>query len=161
VIYVGIDPGKKGAIAVVFSNSFWEVWDMPETNIEIYAILHRLEYNSKNCNGWMVALEEQHHRGPSDRMNGKILTGFMRHYGALEMALAILSVQPIIVNPRTWQADLLGPIPTGDTKVAAMDYVSRCIPKLKVEKSQKVKKSHVDAVCLALWVKQRSKMAER
>jgi hypothetical protein len=144
---IGIDPGKHGAIAVIAPDGLWGVVDMPDTNAGILTVLRR-----SISAGSIVVLEEQHHRGFSDRLNGKTLTTFMSHYGALQMALASLNVQPITVAPKTWQAELLGSTATGETKDAAMEYANRCIPKLKIKKSQ------ADAVCLALWGKQAGKL---
>ena len=145
--YIGIDPGAHGAIAVLRPDGYWGVIDMPGTNREIYKSLRRMVMV-----GSTVVLEEQYHRGLSDRMNGKNLTTFLCHYGGLQMALAALNAEPHMVKPQTWQGALLGPLVKGETKDAAREYASRVIPKLKVKKSQ------ADAVCLALYAKQLSKL---
>ena len=144
---VGIDPGKSGAIAVIAPDGYWGVIDMPETNLAIYEALRKMCSNP--C---AVALEQQNHRGLYDKLNGAALTTFMSHYGALQMALAVIKVEPMLVNPKTWQAALLGPLVKGETKDAAMEYAQRNIPKLKIKKSQ------ADAVCLALYAQQSNRL---
>ena len=144
---VGIDPGRSGAIAVIAPDGYWGVIDMPAADLSIYEALRKI--CSSSC---VVALEKQNHRGLYDKLSGSALTTFMSHYGALQMALAVLQVEPMLVNPKTWQAALLGPLVKGETKDAAMEYAQRNIPKLKIKKSQ------ADAVCLALYAQQCAKL---
>ncbi len=170
LLSVGIDPGvKKGAIGWVAADGMWHVETMPATNTEIRRIVKSLIDTMQ----WeemavVVALEKQWHRGTSaDRLNGKNLSTFLEHYGALKCILELCGVEAprsptgrlvagkaalVEVAPAEWQGALFGNLQRGETKDAAQEYVSRNLSKGKVLKSQ------ADALCLALYARQWGRM---
>ena len=169
ILGCGIDPGVKGAIGWVAPDGIWRVETMPATNTEIWRIISTLVDTMKRGDlAVVIALEKQWHRGTSsDRLNGKNLSTFLQHYGALKAILELCGVEPlqsptdrllagkaylVEVEPRTWQSELLGATGKGETKDAAQEYVARNLSKGKVLKSQ------ADALCLALYARQWGRM---
>ena len=107
---VGIDPGNKGALALLSAEGVAEVIDMPhpkkgEETLQTLAVLQKLKEWSSEYPVLMVALERVHVI-PGDGV--KSSTTFMQHYGRLQAVGAVFSDQNdlsyVEVPPRTWQA---------------------------------------------------------
>lgn len=98
-LIVGIDPGRKGAIAFLdLQTENATVMDMPEDEDDLVPILWKSK--DKIC---LVAIEEQQ-LIPKRRGNREILI----HYGILIGIIKSLKLPYEEVPPPTWQKDLLG-----------------------------------------------------
>lgn len=96
-IYIGIDPGLKGGIAVLDSSgSVVDVINMPETPQDILEFLG--EYSGQDA---VCMLEDVGHGIPGQ--SSKATATFARHNGHLEMALLALSIRTEKVTPQKWQ----------------------------------------------------------
>lgn len=93
--YVGIDPGKKGAIVMLSTKSFVSFKKMPEDLQDLHDLLYGIAaYNPK------VALERVHARPGEGRSS--IFT-FGKGLGHLEMGLVSVGLGDYVsVTPQTW-----------------------------------------------------------
>lgn len=137
--YAGIDPGAKGAWAVVDSEG---------------RLIARSEFS-----GWTDAADflrnrdtegllgiEKVHAAPGNGVSSSF--SFGANYGGWLALLEVLKVPHVHVPPQSWQPKMLGSFPAGDSKKASIAYVNRRYPGLNL----KAKDSGVsDAICIALY----------
>ena len=96
-IYIGIDPGTNGGIAVLDRDGkVLEVGKMPATPQDILDFLG--EYSGQDVT---AALEDVGHGIPGQ--SSKATATFARHNGHLEMALLALGMPTEKVTPQKWQ----------------------------------------------------------
>ena len=97
-IYIGIDPGSNGGIAVSdMLEGELEVIKMPPTFPDIYNTLKEKMKDGREC---VAVLEDvgQGIPGQSSASTAK----FARHIGNLEMALYALGIRTELVKPQKW-----------------------------------------------------------
>ena len=102
MIYVGIDPGLKGAIACV-GGEYPEIWDMPVLNGRV-----NVKFISDLFGGWqeeyhditMVYIEQQQAM-PGQGVSSTFKTG--ANYGALLAVLTLVGVPFDIIPAGTWK----------------------------------------------------------
>ena len=96
-IYIGIDPGTNGGIAVLdMDGKVLEVGKMPATPQDILDFLR--EYSGQDAK---AVLEDVGHGIPGQ--SSKATATFARHNGHLEMALLALGMPTEKVTPQKWQ----------------------------------------------------------
>jgi hypothetical protein len=106
MIFVGIDPGKHGAVAWMDgARSVVEVHDCPLRDGE-YDYQSMRDLLAQTCNVENVATMERVHAMPTD---GKCSAfSFGVGYGAwLALIGGVLRVTPNLVDPRTWKRTML------------------------------------------------------
>jgi crossover junction endodeoxyribonuclease RuvC len=142
--YIGLDPGAHGAVAIVGSDGelvqylcFQGSWK-PIGNI-------LAEYREDS----VAALEKV-----SSRPGQGVVSVFQfgKAVGALESLLEYLQVPFILVSPAKWQS-ILGSFPKGESKLRAADYIRRRYPGILLTKNKKKNEGIIDALCLALFIK--------
>ena len=95
IIYIGIDPGLSGGIAILNQDgSVKEVVAMPDTPRDIYEFLFSYREDSR------CVLEDVGHGMPGQ--SSKATATFARHNGHLEMALLALGIPTEKVTPQKW-----------------------------------------------------------
>lgn len=95
IIYIGIDPGLSGGIAILNQDgSVKEVVAMPDTPRDIYEFLFLYKEDSR------CVLEDVGHGMPGQ--SSKATATFARHNGHLEMALLALGIPTEKVTPQKW-----------------------------------------------------------
>lgn len=154
--YLGIDPGKSGAIAILDANSeFIMVYDCPETET---ARLGILEEYFPNIAG--AALEKAQAMSHWEKVPGgrKILKKqgvssafkFGENYGIWKGILIASNIPFLTPHPKRWQKMLDSPLDM-KPKERVIEYVSRRWPMVELKK----KKDHnrADAVCLAEYAR--------
>tara|TARA_R110001583_G_scaffold1589_7_gene12403 strand:+ start:2871 stop:3386 length:516 start_codon:yes stop_codon:yes gene_type:complete len=162
-IYVGIDPGKDGAVVAInadgtIAGSFMTRQDFT-TNVGkgskreylIYRMNYAIKCLGSKHNIMLAAVEKQ-----SARPGQGVVSMFSAGYG-YGLWLGILSANgvPFIeVRPRTWTSKILKDIP-GDGKNRSVYAVMNRLPDLDLTPGKK-RKPHdglADAACLALYAK--------
>lgn len=94
-VYIGVDPGKNGGIAVLDSNgNVVEVSKMPETPQDLLAFL------SRHREGSRCTLERV---GGMPGNGGSAMFNFGKGYGHLQMALLALGIPTEDVTPNKWE----------------------------------------------------------
>ena len=97
-VYMGIDPGKSGGIALLFDNEVIAT-KMPETPADV---LDWIRESASNC----VAVIEQVGGYTGEGQPGSAMFNFGRGVGHLEMALLTCKIPTESVPPRKWQKAL-------------------------------------------------------
>ena len=103
-LYIGIDPGKSGAIAFLPPEGDpWTV-GLDETDHDIKRVLWDAD-RVANFEGWeTLAILEKVHSSP--QMGVKSAFSFGQSFGKLEMLLACFEVPFEYVTPAKWQGDM-------------------------------------------------------
>lgn len=121
--YIGIDPGKSGAIAVTDNDGAVEWIKCSETLHDICDFLW--EYSSwHSCR----AVLEKVHSMPQQGVKSTFSLG--QSFGALEMALAAHKIPYVLVTPRTWMKYMN--CATGGDKNVTKQEAQRRHPDIKV-----------------------------
>ena len=96
-VYIGIDPGLAGGVAVLGSRL--TTYNMPDTYPDIFNMFKSLreQYAGKNI---VAILEDVGHGIPGQ--SSKATAVFARHNGHLEMALYALGIRTVRVTPQKW-----------------------------------------------------------
>jgi len=103
VLYLGIDPGKSGALALLDeSGSVVDASPMPETQRDV------VDYLSEFAPQIRVAHVEAVHAMPNQGVTG--MFNFGMSYGGLTMALTCLRIRFELIQPRAWQNTLGIPV---------------------------------------------------
>lgn len=96
IVYMGIDPGSNGGIAVLAPDgSVLDVTKMPDTPMDI------LEYIRLHSKGAKCIIEDVGHGIPGQ--SSSATAKFARHNGWLEMALLASGIPTTKVTPQKWQ----------------------------------------------------------
>lgn len=95
-IYIGIDPGTNGGIAVLDRDgNVIDVTKMPQTPYDIFSYLSQYKGENTRC-----VLEDVGHGLPNQ--SSKATAVFARHNGHLEMALLALNIHTEKATPHKW-----------------------------------------------------------
>ena len=95
ILYIGIDPGVSGGIAILNNDgSVKDVVAMPETPRDILDFLSLYKEDSR------CVIEDVGHGIPGQ--SSKATATFTRHNGQLEMALLALDIPTEKVTPQKW-----------------------------------------------------------
>lgn len=97
-LFIGIDPGKAGGIAILGEDGSVEVISMPETEKDIFHAIRAW----KNLSA--VALIEKVHAMPKQGVTSSFTFGM--GYGGLRMALVANKISFNEVTPQKWQKEL-------------------------------------------------------
>lgn len=99
--YLGIDPGKKGALAILKPNGTIQFTVMPNTLKEIITFIRRFKLTSNNP----IAILEQSQSMPKQGISSAFNYGV--GYGELRGILSTLKVPFVEVKPSQWKKEIL------------------------------------------------------
>ena len=124
MIYIGIDPGKSGAIAFI-DGATGDAWAIKakETMHDLCEAV-REAVGGQSC----TATIEKVHSSP--QMGVKSAFSFGQSYGQLEMLLCALGVRYEHVSPAKWQGDMK--CRTGGDKNITKAAAQRLFPAVKI-----------------------------
>lgn len=101
-LYIGIDPGMAGGIAVLGRQVVVDIMVMPATPADILDTLRQFS-NLASSETWdVVACLEDVGKGMPGQ-SSSATAKFARHCGHLEMALLSLGITTVTVTPQKWQ----------------------------------------------------------
>jgi crossover junction endodeoxyribonuclease RuvC len=143
--FVGIDPGKGGAVALLPSEEEPVALDYPG-DVSLTADLLRgwkMEHDIR-----LVALERVHSM-PGQGV--KSTFAFGRNLGAWEGVLAALGLPYVMVEPQVWQRGFVAPSDGPDPKARSLAVARRLFP--TVDLSHRKDHGRADALLLALHAK--------
>jgi len=152
MIYVGIDPGLKGGVAVL-SSAEPRTFTFAEAEGRVNAGV--LFQDLLMIGGPFVAAVEKVHSMPAQGVASSFKFGV--NYGIILGVLASLRPSPRVelVTPQAWKKLILAGMNRDDQKQAAIDYCARAFP--GVDLVQKgCRKPHdgiADALCLAEYAR--------
>jgi len=148
-IIIGIDPGKKGAIAI-FSNNNIDTFTIPliENEIDEKSLFNLfIEFNNSNC----MAFLEKVHSMPKQGVASTFTFGM--GYGLIKMALTGNNIPYQLVTPQAWKKKILAGLPS--EKSSAILYVNRKYPTVSlIPKGKRTPSDGIaDAICIAEYGK--------
>ena len=147
--YIGIDPGKKGAISSI-SPAGALVWAMPDDVVGVADLLTNLATRREVFQ--IYAGIEKAQAMPKQGVASMFTFGM--GYGVLQGVLASCQIPYEIVHPRKWQKAVFD---SGDakedTKTRSLMLARRLFPELDLKR--KGDHGKADALLIALWLKRR------
>lgn len=127
-VYVGVDPGKSGGIAALFSSEDLRVWKTPKSYFEILPVLQEIT-NVANGRQVVCAIEKVSGYIGGGRFNpGAAMFVFGQNFGHWEAFLFVAGFQVTQIPPTVW------------TKHFSMkkETVTRLVKKRKTGEMQKI-----------------------
>jgi len=158
--WIGIDPGKQGAIACATCEHDTSVFSMPPTKREQYELLDSIRGEYPGLH-WVCCIEKVGNFFPSqnpamDLKRVGALLKLRQHKGELIGFLVSLGVAIDEVMPRVWQKSVCGKLPRGQSsasiksrKHAIRDKMQDLYPDLKLTLN------NADAVAILTYCKRR------
>lgn len=126
-VYVGVDPGKSGGVAALFSSEDLRLWKMPKSYFELLPLFQEIT-NAANGRPVVCTLEKV-----SGYIGGRFNPGaamfvFGQNFGHVEAFLFVAGIQVTQVQPSVW------------TKHYSMkkETVTRLVKKRKTGEMQKI-----------------------
>jgi hypothetical protein len=157
--FIGIDPGKKGGIAVIHPSGSVEARQLPKIGLDIDVTSLAKLMKSLPLESFAVIEAVHSISGSSAKSNFE----FGESFGILKMGLSMTVTPHKLVTPKVWQKwafDGVTPIKTvkggNDTKAMALVAVTRMYPTLNLAPTARSTKFHtgmVDAVLLAAYAR--------
>ena len=108
--FIGIDPGMKGGISVIWPGRVVSCFKMPVTEQDTIHLFYDLA-NCRTCD--KIAVIEKVHSMPGQGVASSFKFGM--GYGGVRMAAIASEVRLLEVSPRKWQKEL-GVTPRGRTE---------------------------------------------
>jgi hypothetical protein len=153
MIYLGIDPGKGGALAAL--NNAGEIMHAVTTPV-VHGHGSRDEYDLVAIREWLraapqpvfVTVEKGQPMPPT--VPGGSVANFARGVArGWEWMLVALEIPYQLVAPRTWQAVMHAGTPGTDTKQRSILAAQRLFPRVRLQHSDRATKPH-DGIAEAL-----------
>ena len=143
-VYLGIDPGQKGGIAIIHADGTAQAWRYPGDIPEAAALLNRI------VGAWgMVVVRACIEKVSAMPRQGVSSTfKFGANFGAWQGMMSALCIPYVTVTPQQWQKTLLDS-GTGETKERSLNMARRMFP--DVDLSRKADDGKADALHLARW----------
>lgn len=137
--HLGIDPGKRGALAMLEPDSFTlTVWDMPPTTAELHDLIAGLPL-IKLCT------LEKLHAGP--QMSNTSVARMFESYGILKGALAWRDIPVKDVRPNVWKQKF----GLSSNKSASREMAMQRFPDAKEQFKRVKDDGRAEAALLALY----------
>lgn len=143
--WVGIDPGKTGAAALITGEGTHEILDYPG---DPSLIVERFREWSLHYEINMVALEKV---GARPGQGVVSMFTFGRNLGAWEGIISAFSIPFMMPTPRQWQKGLVDQKAGPDTKTRSLVTARRRFPDASL--SRKKDHGRADALLLAVWAR--------
>jgi crossover junction endodeoxyribonuclease RuvC len=161
-VYIGIDPGKSGGIAVVHVHdceTYIEAIATPLAGktLDIARIYEFLYNHTEELNA--IAVVEKVHAMPGQGVSSMFSFGYT--VGVIHGVITSLGVPLYLIAPQTWKKSILAD--TKKDKDAAIEFCRRVYPSVELLATPRSKKPHsgiADALCLAHYGYERFKDVE-
>lgn len=155
-VTVGIDPGRKGGVALLHDDGKLELHQLPydEEIVNVKALFALLAVQDP---GILLAIEIPSARPGTNSIKSTCIS-FSNHGRILGMCDA-KNIPYVLVSPQTWQARVVMPFciqGTDDPKARAWQAAQKLFPGEKFLATARSKVPHdglVDAALIALWGK--------
>jgi hypothetical protein len=163
--YIGVDPGLKGAIAIIDETGKISVQDMPIISYEKGLtkkrnIKHKTEYdvavlktlfqNHFSLGDCFISLEKMQALPPGYPIQAT--AGLMWCMGFVEGVCAITNHKYELVKPKDWQHSFEITKDKGDTKAQSYQIASRLFPEAELKGPRgALKDGRCDALLIAEW----------
>ena len=143
--WLGIDPGKSGAVALISQDGQALVEDYPGDAVAAADLIRQWRADHKI----ELACLESVHAMPKQGVTSMFKLG--QNFGAWQGILAALGISHVLVRPQAWQSGILTKGDGADTKAQSLAAARRRWPDLELGR----KKDHgrADALHLAAYAK--------
>lgn len=145
-VYIGIDPGASGGIAIIYPDGGVVAFKMPATETDLLEELEGISL-SNNLMVPCVAALEKVHAMPKQGVTSTFTFGMA--YGGLRMALTACRIPFVDVTPQCWQK-AMGCLTKGDKNVSKR-MAQQLFPNIKITHAI------ADALLIAEWLRRTSK----
>lgn len=149
--FLGIDPGKSGAWAVVFPDGSADAAPVPLAGNEIDAgrLAETFAAWDQNLNGRLLAVVEKVHAMPKQGVSSSF--DFGKSFGIILGILGALKISYRLVTPEAWKKSVLAGLDWKGNKGAAVTYARRAFPdvSLVLPRCRVPHDGMADALCLA------------
>jgi crossover junction endodeoxyribonuclease RuvC len=161
MIYIGIDPGQAGGIAIIHKgdnnerNGSLNVISMPLAGKDIdVAALSIWLYDQVDgiCTDTPVAYLEKVSAMPKQGVASTFKFGI--NYGIIIGILGTIQIPYYLVTPQAWKKEVLAGLDWKGNKLAAVDYCRRAYPDISLLATSRSYKPHsgmADALCMAVY----------
>ena len=151
MIYIGVDPGKSGGIAIISEVGVEDITPMiiAGKDIDLAAIVDWLDYHLLG-DEHAIACIEKVSAMPKQGVVSMFSFGFST--GAMHGIIAAFGIPRHLVTPQAWKKSILSG--TKRDKDAAIDYCRRLYPDVSLLATEKSRKPHsgmADALCIARY----------
>lgn len=151
MIYIGIDPGKSGGIAIISELHLEAVTPMiiAGKDIDLWATaewVDRYTFEDEHAICYIEKVSAMPKQGVTSMFNFGFSTG------AMHGVIAALGIPRYLVTPQTWKNKIL--TGTKKDKNAAVDWCRRAYPDVSLLATEKSRKSHsgmAEAICIARY----------
>ena len=140
MIYIGIDPGKNGGIAAIYTENRMNLAPVIEVHkysdndlLEIIGFYHKF---IKNCEAEVCCILEQVHARPKQGVTSTF--NFGMNYGFIQGVLRANDIPFELVPPQKWKKEFSC---TSD-KNTSIDVCKRLFPNVNLKASERCKKDH-------------------
>lgn len=150
MLFIGIDPGKKGAVAFI-DGDHYEVLDCPET-IPAIAQLIDPPHPHVKCEAVIEKVSAFY------KSSAKSAFCFGENFGAWQAILAARGIPYRFITPRTWQKVVFDSAKRLDNpKKQAVELAERLFPGIEFRtKRGRIIDGRADALLLAYYLKKQS-----
>lgn len=152
-IYLGVDPGKAGAIAALYPNGTADAWDMPEDARGIADCLRDVVISAASNKYRIIAAVEKVGAMPGQGVVSMFTFG--RGVGWVEGCLASSYISTTMVTPQKWQREVFDSAKKPENrKMASLELARRLFPHVTLHR----KKDHgkAEALLIALWLERQT-----
>ena len=153
-IYIGIDPGKSGGIAIILED---EVKVTPMIlagkDVDVGAVAHWIGYITNNYPTTVIACIEKVHSMPKQGVASSFKFGFVT--GVMHGIIRTLGIPLHMVTPQAWKKRILAGTPKD--KDAAIDFCRRVYPNVNLLATERSRVPHsgiADALCIAKYAQE-------
>jgi len=141
--YLGIDPGKKGGIAVIHPEGA-EAWRYPGDTVSAAELLQEIRIRHEIG----LCVIESVHSMPGQGVRS--MFSFGQNFGSWLGMLAAFGIPHTTVTPRTWQKAIMD-AGTGDTKERSLNMARRLFPSIDLK--HKCDDGKADALLMAMYAR--------
>lgn len=150
MIFIGVDPGKTGGLAIVRNGYCMGVTPMliAGKDVDFVEVAGWVRRMSASLCANAIAYIEKVHAMPKQGVTSMFKFGFVT--GGVHGVLAALKIPRHLVTPHAWKKEILAG--TKKDKLAAIDYVRSAYPDISLLATPRSRKCHsgmADAVCIA------------
>jgi len=150
MIFLGIDPGKTGALASIDSHGVVVIFDFSDKEWEIYLRHEAAVFGA-------IAVIESVHSMPGQGVASSFTFGV--NFGFWQGFLSALQIPFDLISPQKWQKEIFDSAKkTNDRKAMALERARRLFPEMATSLTRKKDDGRADALliaecCKRQWIK--------
>ncbi len=153
--YIGIDPGKTGAVAIIFNNQEKPIFADYGRGDELNILALALHSDYGNCFACLEKVSSMPKQGVSSTFK------FGENFGWWQGVLTALKIPFVFVSPTRWQKVIFDSMPRqADRKAMSLDMARRLFPELRDHLKRKRDHGRADALLIAEYCRRMMQRGE-